>query len=77
MEAEPQRILLGQHASDALTATGEKVFVLIGKASHPDDPSRWAIHLVPCDMKQATDAIEVATGKATAKRKRLDTTKEV
>jgi hypothetical protein len=56
------RILLGQRASDHLTATGESAFIVIGKASHPDDPSRWVIHLVPLDMKTATAACNVALG---------------
>jgi hypothetical protein len=35
--------------------------VVIGRASHPDDPARWAIHLLPVSMKTACDAIAVAT----------------
>jgi hypothetical protein len=56
------RILLSQAASEALTATGESAFLVIGKASHPDDPSRWVIHCVPLDMKAACEACEVAQG---------------
>lgn len=61
---KPVRIILSQAASAALTATGGKVLVMVCKATWPDDPSRWAIHLVPCEMQAATDAIDVATGKA-------------
>jgi len=56
------RIPLGPRASEALTATGESAFMVIGRASHPDDPSRWVIHLVPVDMQLACQACEVATG---------------
>lgn len=56
------RLLLGERASAALTATGESAFVVIGKASHPDDPSRWVIHLLPVPMKAACEASEVAQG---------------
>ncbi len=56
------RILLSQAASEALTATGESAFLVIGKASHPDDPSRWVIHLVPVPMATASAACSVALG---------------
>ena len=60
--ADSIRILLDQATSDALSATGESAFMVIGRASHPDDPSRWVIHLVPVDMQLACQACEVATG---------------
>jgi hypothetical protein len=56
------RIPLGPRASEALTATGESAFMVIGRASHPDDPARWVIHLLPLDMKAATAACNVALG---------------
>jgi hypothetical protein len=56
------RILLDPATSDTLSATGEAAFFVIGKASHPDDPSRWVLHLVPVDMQLACQACEVATG---------------
>ena len=65
------RLMLGQRASEALTATGEAAFVVIGKASLPDDPTRWVIHLLPLTMKTACDAIAVATGEARATRSRV------
>lgn len=68
---EPIRLLLGERASDALTAAGESAFVVIGKASLPDDPTRWVIHLLPLTMKTACDAIAVATGEARATRSRV------
>jgi hypothetical protein len=60
--ADSIRILLGQRASDHLTATGESAFLVIGKASHPDDPSRWILHLVPVPMATASAACEIAMG---------------
>jgi hypothetical protein len=66
------RILLSQAASEALTATGESAFLVIGKASLPSDPSRWVIHCVPLDMKAACEACEVATG-ARKPGKRINT----
>jgi hypothetical protein len=56
------RILLDPATSDTLSATGEAAFLMIGKASLPDDPSRWVIHLVPVPMATAAAACEVATG---------------
>jgi hypothetical protein len=56
------RLLLGQRASEALTTTGEAAFLIVGKASHPDDPRRWVIHLVPVDIQLACQACEVASG---------------
>jgi hypothetical protein len=41
------RIILDQQSSEALTATGGSAFMVIGRASHPDDPARWVIHLLP------------------------------
>lgn len=65
------RLLLGQAASDYLTATGESAFLIVGKASHPDDPSRWALHLVPVEKGLADKLCEIAMGtrKAGAKVK--------
>jgi hypothetical protein len=58
----PLRIILDQQSSEALTATGESAFLVIGKASLPSDPSRWVIHLLPVPMATAAAACEVATG---------------
>ena len=35
---------------------------------HPDDPSRWILHLVPTSIKAADDAVAVAQGRAKARR---------
>lgn len=56
------RLILGQRASEALTASGETAFLVVGKASWPDDPSRWVLHAVPLDMAAACAACEVALG---------------
>ena len=60
--ADSIRILLDQAASDHLTATGGSAFVVVGKASLPDDPGRWALHLVACPMATAAAACEIALG---------------
>lgn len=56
------RILLSEAASATLTATGESAFLIVGKVSWPDDPSRWVIHLVPVPMATAAAACQVALG---------------
>ena len=60
------RILLSESESAALTAAGESAFLVVSKASHPDDPTRWALHLLPLPMKAACEASEVATGQRKA-----------
>lgn len=60
--SEPVRILLGERASAALTAAGESAFVVLGRASYPDDPARWAIHAVPLDKSLADQLCEIAMG---------------
>jgi hypothetical protein len=70
---EPVRILLGERASEALTAAGADAFVVIGRATYPGDPTRWAIHLLPVPMNLACDAIAVATGEVKASRPRVKT----
>jgi hypothetical protein len=71
--SDHQRILLSEAASDHLTATGESAFLIVGKASHPDDPRRWVIHLLPLDMKAATAACNVALGTHRAVKIKTDT----
>jgi len=61
------RILLSQAASDALLAAGD-VFVVAGRASHPDDPSRVALHFMPVTMELAVDACRVALGELRASK---------
>lgn len=70
------RILLSERVSAALTEAGEQCFAIIGKASHPDDPSRWVLHLAPVEWETAHDACEVLLGRkrATAIRKPKTTT---
>jgi hypothetical protein len=58
----PMRILLSEAASRHLTEAGGDAFLVVGRASYPDDPSRWILHIVPCDMATASAACEVALG---------------
>lgn len=73
MQKPPIRLLLDQTASDYLSATGESAFVVIGKASLPDDPTRWVIHLLPVQMATATAACNVALGTHRAVKIKSDT----
>lgn len=61
------RILLSSEASKALLEAGT-VFMVAGRASHPDPGDRIALHFVPCSMEAITDATEVALGRAKAVR---------
>jgi hypothetical protein len=65
---KPIRILLGPTASAHLTAAGESCFAVVGRASYPNDPSRWVLHLQPCDIATADNAVAVAQGRATARK---------
>jgi hypothetical protein len=56
------RILLSEAASLALTESGERAFTVLCKASHPDHPGRWVIHLAPVEWKTACDASSVLLG---------------
>ena len=62
----PIRILLPEGASAHLTATGEACFSVVGRQSHPDDPTRWILHLIPCDIATADSAVAVAMRKKRA-----------
>jgi len=64
----PIRILLPEGASAHLTASGEACFIVAGKQSHPEDPNRWILHLIPCDIATADAAVAVAQGRATARK---------
>ena len=68
MTPEPIRILLSPSASAHLNATGEACFIVAGKQSHPDDPARWILHLIPCDIATADSAVKVAKGEAKARQ---------
>jgi hypothetical protein len=65
---KPIRILLGQAASDHLNAAGESCFAVVGRASYPDDPARWVLHIIPASMATANDAVAVAQGRAAARK---------
>ena len=71
---EPIRILLSEAASAALTASGERAFTILCRASHPDHPSRWVIHLAPVEWETAVAASNVLLGTHRATRIRHATT---
>ena len=56
------RILLSESASRHLTATGEECFRIVTKATHPEQPGRWVIHLAPCQLATAKQAEGVLLG---------------
>ena len=60
------RILLSESASQHLSEHGADAFVVVGRGSHPDQPSRWRLWLVPCPVKAANAAVRVARGEARA-----------
>lgn len=64
------RILLGEAASRHLDAAGEGAFIVISKAmrgtEEPETAGRWALHLLPCSITQANDAVAVIQGRAKA-----------
>lgn len=63
------RIILDHQTSEVLSSAGEPAFMIIGRASYPDDPTRWVIHVVACPMATAAAACEVATGQRKAGRR--------
>lgn len=67
--SDPVRILLSQAASEALLAAGE-CFMIAGKSSHPEQPGRIVLHLVPIDKARADAACLVAMGQARAVKPR-------
>lgn len=66
--AKPIRLVLGERASAALSSVGENAFVVITRATTDDPPGRWAMHILPTDIKSVNDAVQVATGRAKARR---------
>lgn len=67
--SEPTRILLSEAASKHLLKAGE-CFMIAGKSSHPEQPGRIVLHLVPIDKPLADAACLVAMGQARATRPR-------
>ena len=67
--SEPVRILLSEAASDALLAAGE-CFMIAGKSSHPEQPGRIVLHLLPIPKALADAACLVAMGQARAVKPR-------
>jgi hypothetical protein len=65
---ESIRIILGPEESEILRDAGE-CFAVIGKASYPDNPRRYALHLVPCSIQDANKAAAVARGELLTRKK--------
>lgn len=64
------RILLSKLASDALTAAGADCFAVVSRATWPDDPNRWVIHIAPVAWESAIGACKVLLGTHCAAKKR-------
>ena len=60
-------ILLSEQASRRLLQSGE-CFTIAARASHPAEPGRIALYLVPCSPALARDASDVLLGLAIARR---------
>lgn len=69
------RILLSEAASKALLAASS-CFVVAARQTHPNDPARVVLHLVPCSFQQGNDAVAVAQGRMTAKPIKSPTPKQ-
>ncbi|MCX6875392.1 MAG: hypothetical protein NTW21_16530 [Verrucomicrobia bacterium] len=62
------RVLLSVGVSQVLEQSGEQCFTIIGKASYPATPGRWAIFLAPVPLKTAAAAAGVILGTHRATR---------
>ncbi len=56
------RILLSEAASQALDATGDRHFAIVGKERVSGYPGRWVIYLRPANDERAKAALEVMRG---------------
>jgi hypothetical protein len=69
---EPQagtvRLLLSAPASQALADAGESCFVIVSRATWPEDPKRFVIILAPCPLDIARQAEGVLLGTHTGRR---------
>ena len=61
------RFLLGVDESEILAEMGN-CFVIACKASHPDNPKRFAIHAIPCNSDTLNKAVAVALGQMFARK---------
>jgi hypothetical protein len=60
--AIPTRIVLGQTASAALTASGERAFVVVSRGTTDDRPGAWVCHIVPATIDQINGATRIIKG---------------
>jgi hypothetical protein len=65
----PVRILLSEAASRHLSDTGHPCFAVVSFDRSDQHSGRWVIHLLPCSIAQANDAVHVAQGFAIDRRK--------
>ena len=62
------KILLDPEQSEILSDTGHSAFLVLARASYPQDPKRWILHIVPTSMSQASAACRVALGESNERR---------
>jgi hypothetical protein len=60
--AIPTRIVLGQTASAALTASGERAFLVVTRGSYPEADGRWVLHILPATIDQVNGATRIIKG---------------
>ena len=56
------KVLLDPEQSEILSDLGEACFAVIGRASHPGNPKRWVLHVLPTSIETANQAVKVAKG---------------
>ena len=56
------RIQLDAEQSAQLTQAGGRAFSIVGRASHPSEPSLWILSLAPLDWAKAIAATSVLVG---------------
>ncbi len=70
-QAGTVRLLLSERASQALTDAGHECFIVAHRVmrgtEEPETMGRWALHLIPCSLKDAQAACNVALGSHIAK----------
>jgi hypothetical protein len=69
--AAATRLLLSAAVSKHLTDAGHECFLVVHRVmrgvEEPETMGRWALHLIPCSLKDAQAACNVAFGTHTAR----------
>lgn len=73
MNAKPFRLVLTAEQSAAIRESGIR-FAVVHPGSWPENPGRWVVDLIECDVHQANAAVRVAQGLSTERRSRPSAT---